>query len=130
MPLLKLDKSALDFGKVSYVTIQLPGSRVQRLIYDLRYSTAVSQSLSIQNAGTVIRSLKVFALPFSDTSLGSRRIPFLPSRCRLLDSYVIAFVTPGHMNTFDYPNLDPRWLKIEPMAVGVERPVPLHRLIF
>jgi hypothetical protein len=32
------------------------------------------------------------------------------------------------MNAFDRPNVDPLWLKIEPMAVGLTSFMPLHRL--
>jgi len=91
----------------------------QRLMYDGRYATPVSQTFCIHNAGKVTGPLKSFPLPGSDTksrfplhSVSSPAIAALPSVCHNP-------LTPLSvcMNAVDCPNLDPRWLKIEPMAV-------------
>jgi hypothetical protein len=67
IPLLKLDKSALDFGRISYVMTWFPGAVAQRLIYSGRYATPVTQTLRIHNAGKVTESRKSFPLPCPDT---------------------------------------------------------------
>jgi len=66
IPLLKLEETVLDFGKVSYVRLISSIFPVRKGVAEAqvqyeRYSKAVSQSLNIQNAGKVTRiSLQSF----------------------------------------------------------------------
>lgn len=92
----------------------------QSLMYDARYATPVSQTFCIHNAGKVTGPLKSFPLPGSDTkfrfplhSVSSPAIVAPSSVCHKPLTPPLSTC----MNAVDCPNLDPRWLKIEPMAV-------------
>jgi len=91
----------------------------QRLMYDGRYATPVSQTFCIHNAGKVTGPRKSFPLPGSDTksrfpqhSVSSPAISAPQSVCPKVSTPLSTC-----MNAVDCPDLDPRWLKIEPMAV-------------
>ncbi|KAI0292853.1 hypothetical protein BC826DRAFT_1105265 [Russula brevipes] len=65
IPLLKLEETMLDFGKVSYVRLISSSFPVRKGVAEAqvqyeRYSKAVSQSLSIQNAGKVPAAFRFF----------------------------------------------------------------------